>query len=143
MKNRRAQAKSLKFSITLFIVFLPVWFGCSNSSDKEQGTQLIVEKEAPPGNHGLPKMLDFGSDYCLPCKIMEPILDSLKEEYHGKAEIIYVDIRRDRRAARYYGITFIPTQIFFDADGNEVYRHVGFFPADSITSQLEALGADL
>jgi len=88
----------------------------------------------------LPKMLDLGSKSCIPCKKMAPILDSLREEYKGQAEIEFIDTRENRQAASDYKVTLIPTQIFFDTSGSEVYRHVGFFPADSITFYLEKHG---
>ena len=91
----------------------------------------------------LPKMLDLGSVYCIPCKQMAPILDSLKVLYDGKAEITFIDVREDKESARKYGITMIPTQVFFDRSGAEIYRHIGFFPADSITAHLQMSGMEM
>jgi thioredoxin 1 len=88
----------------------------------------------------LPKLVDLGSKSCIPCKKMAPILDSLREEYKGRAEIVFIDTREDRKAASEYKIAFIPTQVFIDTTGKEIFRHVGFFPADSITLQLKAMG---
>lgn len=88
----------------------------------------------------LPKMIDLGSKNCIPCKRMAPILDSLRQEYEGRAEIIFIDTRENRQAAAQYKINFIPTQIFFDTLGVERYRHIGFYPADSIVAHLRALG---
>jgi len=88
----------------------------------------------------LPRMLDLGSKSCIPCKRMAPILDSLRDEYTGRAEITFIDTRENRKAASDYKITLIPTQIFFDSLGIEKFRHVGFYPADSIVTHLKALG---
>jgi len=88
----------------------------------------------------IPKMLDLGSKSCIPCKKMAPILDSLREEYKGRAEIMFIDTRENRKAAADYKITLIPTQNFFDTLGVEKFRHVGFYPADSIVTHLKALG---
>ena len=88
----------------------------------------------------IPKMPDLGSKSCIPCKKMAPILDSLREEYKGRAEIMFIDTRENRKAAADYKITLIPTQIFFDTLGVEKFRHVGFYPADSIVTHLKALG---
>lgn len=88
----------------------------------------------------IPKMLDLGSKSCIPCKRMAPILDSLREEYKGRAEITFIDTKKNRKAAADYKITLIPTQIFFDTLGVEVFRHVGFFAADSIEAHLRVLG---
>jgi thioredoxin 1 len=88
----------------------------------------------------LPRMLDLGSKSCIPCKRMAPILDSLREEYKGRAEIEFIDTKENRKAAADHKITLIPTQIFFDTLGVEKFRHVGFYPADSIVTHLKALG---
>jgi thioredoxin 1 len=100
-----------------------------------------ISPTAPPATARLPKMIDLGSKNCIPCRKMAPILDSLRAEYAGRAEIVFIDTREDRGASAQYRITLIPTQIFFDTLGAEVFRHVGFYPADSITARLEALGA--
>jgi thioredoxin 1 len=88
-------------------------------------------------------MLDLGSKSCVPCKKMAPILDSLELLYEGRAEIEFIDVKEDKEALRRYGITLIPTQIFYDSSGKEVYRHIGFFPADSITAHFKELGVSL
>lgn len=126
----------------LLIFTLMLFISCSNSSEKTAESQNQVEESvvADSTTEKLPAMLDLGSTTCIPCKKMAPILDSLKIVYAGKAQINFIDIRKDKDAVRQYGITMIPTQIFLDNDGREVYRHVGFFPADSITIHLAALG---
>jgi thioredoxin 1 len=91
----------------------------------------------------LPKLLDLGSKSCIPCKAMAPILDSLRQLYKGKAEVEFIDVKENRQASLDHKITLIPTQIFFDTTGTEVFRHIGFFPADSIKVHLKQVGAKL
>ncbi len=74
---------------------------------------------------------------------MVPILDSLKIAYQGKAEIIFIDVWKDKKSARKYGVTMIPTQVFFDAEGKEVNRHIGYLSAESITSYFRTMGVEL
>jgi len=88
----------------------------------------------------LPKLIDLGKGTCIPCKKMKPILDELKIEYQGKAIVEIIDLRYDRGAALRYGIRLIPTQIFYDADGNEVYRHEGFMDRESIKMKFAQMG---
>ncbi len=88
----------------------------------------------------LPTLIDLGKGTCIPCKKMKPILDELKIEYRGKATVEIIDLRFDSRAASKYGIRLIPTQIFFDADGNEVYRHEGFLDKQSIINKFTEMG---
>lgn len=88
----------------------------------------------------LPMLIDLGKGTCIPCKKMKPILDELKAEYEGRAVVKIIDLRYERQAARKYGIRLIPTQIFFDADGNEVYRHEGFMDKKSIKMKFAEMG---
>ena len=90
---------------------------------------------------GKPTMVDLGADGCRPCDMMAPILESLKKDYAGKANVLFVHVRKEQILAARYGVQSIPVQVFFDKDGKEVFRHVGFFPKDQITAKLAELGA--
>lgn len=90
---------------------------------------------------GLPRMVDFGADKCIPCKQMAPILAELKTEYAGKATIEFIDVWKNPGAGEPYGVRIIPTQIFFDREGKEVWRHEGFLPKAEIVGRLKELGA--
>jgi thioredoxin 1 len=127
----------------LFGATLPALNG--NAGDERKSDQVSNDslKASPAKSAALPKLIDLGSKSCIPCRKMAPILDSLREEYRGKADIIFIDVREDREAALKHKITLIPTQIFFDKSGLEIYRHIGFFPADSITVHLKELGVEL
>lgn len=89
---------------------------------------------------GKPTMVDLGADGCRPCEMMTPILESLKKEYAGKVNILFVHVRKEQILAARYGVRSIPVQVFFDKDGKEVFRHVGFFPKDQITAKLAEMG---
>jgi len=89
-----------------------------------------------------PTLVDFGADGCRPCDMMTPILDSLKKEYAGRVNVVFVHVRKEQILAARYGIQSIPTQMFFDKDGREVSRHVGFYPREEILSKLGELGID-
>jgi thioredoxin 1 len=71
---------------------------------------------------------------------MEPILKELSEEYDGRAVIEVIDLNEHEEAAAQYGVQVIPTQIFFDAAGNEVWRHQGFLSKNAIVEKLTELG---
>ncbi|MGQ9664906.1 MAG: thioredoxin domain-containing protein [bacterium] len=91
---------------------------------------------------GRPVLADFGRGTCIPCKMMQPILEKLQKDYAGKAEILILDVGEYAALARKYKIMMIPTQIFFDAAGKEVYRHQGFMPEQDIVAQLKKLGVE-
>ena len=85
-------------------------------------------------------MLDLGADKCIPCKMMAPIIEELQKEYAGRASIIFIDVWKHREQAERFGIRVIPTQIFYDKDGKEVSRHMGFLDKESIVATFKKLG---
>lgn len=88
----------------------------------------------------LPKLVDLGRGTCIPCKKMAPILEELAREYQGRAVVEVIDLRDKPGAAQEYGIKLIPTQVFFDTDGKEVWRHEGFLAKDQIVAKFTELG---
>ena len=98
-------------------------------------------KEVPV--KGLVTMVDLGAKSCIPCKMMAPILEKLERVYDGKAAIIFIDVWKHRGQAKRFRIRAIPTQIFFDKQGKEVYRHVGFMSEKAIVKQLKKMGVVL
>jgi len=91
----------------------------------------------------LPRLVDLGADKCIPCKMMAPILEELKKEYVGRLEVKFVDVWKKPSEAKEYGIKIIPTQIFFDASGKELFRHEGFFSKEDILTKWREFGVDL
>lgn len=89
---------------------------------------------------GLVTMIDLGATECIPCKMMAPILEEVKKEYEGRADIIYIDVWKNPEEAKKHNIRAIPTQIFFDAEGVEKERHVGFMDKKKIVAILTKLG---
>jgi thioredoxin 1 len=111
----------------------------SNPTIQEAIASSAPKNDAVPSS-GRITLLDLGAGKCIPCKMMAPILEELKKEYAGRAEIIFIDVWENPEQARNYGIRAIPTQIFFDADGREVHRHTGFMDKKSIVEILTRLG---
>lgn len=91
----------------------------------------------------LPKLLDLGAGKCIPCKMMAPILEELKKEYAGKMEVEFIDVWQNPDAGKAYGVEMIPTQIFYDAEGRERFRHTGFYGKEDILGKWKELGVDL
>jgi thioredoxin 1 len=75
--------------------------------------------------------------------MMEPILEELAEEYADKFETVFIDIAQNEEAKEEYSVRVIPTQVFFDAEGNELFRHEGFFSKEDILAKWRELGIDL
>jgi thioredoxin 1 len=85
-------------------------------------------------------LIDLGAATCIPCKMMAPVLEKMKKRFAGKAEVIVIDIRNDRDQAQRFQLRAIPTQIFFDKEGKEVFRHLGFLDEDAIVEQFTKMG---
>ena len=92
---------------------------------------------------GMVTMVDLGAKSCIPCKMMAPILEKLERVYDGKAAIVFIDVWKHRGQAKRFRIRAIPTQIFFDKQGKEIYRHVGFMSEKAIVKQLKKMGVVL
>jgi thioredoxin 1 len=106
-------------------------------------TALDTNRNGSVAATKLPKLLDVGAGKCIPCKMMAPILEELKEEYAGRMAVEFIDVWVDPDAAKPYGIEVIPTQIFYDAEGIELFRHVGFFGKEDILDKWRELGVDV
>ena len=91
----------------------------------------------------IPKLLDLGADKCIPCKLMAPILENLKEEYAGRMEVEFIDVWKNPEAGTKYGVEMIPTQIFLDPTGKELFRHTGFLGKEDILAKWKELGIDI
>lgn len=91
---------------------------------------------------GMVTMIDLGAKKCIPCKMMAPILEKMAKKYAGRAAIVFIDVWENREQAGRFGIRAIPTQIFYDADGKEMSRHLGFMSEDDIVSTLSRLGVE-
>ena len=91
----------------------------------------------------LPRLVDLGAGKCIPCKMMAPILEELKKEYAGRMNVEFIDVWVNPDAGKPYGIEMIPSQIFFDASGKELFRHTGFFGKEDILAKWKELGVEL
>lgn len=91
----------------------------------------------------LPKLLDLGAGKCIPCKMMAPILESMKKEYAGTMDVEFIDVWQTPDAGKAFGIEMIPTQIFYDASGKELFRHTGFYGKEDILGKWKELGVDI
>lgn len=89
---------------------------------------------------GMVTMLDLGAKKCIPCKMMAPIMEKMEKAYKGKASIVFIDVWENRDQGPRFKIRAIPTQLFFNELGEEVFRHVGFLDERSIIEQLTKMG---
>ena len=113
---------------------------------RNQSGTLEMPQEYRPENlvgKGLPALIDLGSDKCVSCKMMLPVIEELRIEFAGKLQVDFLDVRKYPELSDMYGIKLIPTQIFYDASGKELFRHEGFYSADDILARWKVFGVEL
>ncbi len=78
--------------------------------------------------------IELGSNNCIPCKQMKPVMEEIETKFGDRVEVVFYDVwtAEHKKYAEEYGIRVIPTQVFLDANGKEIFRHEGFFPAEDI-----------
>ena len=75
--------------------------------------------------------------------MMVPVLEELKRDYAGRLDVQFLDVWENPTVATQFHVEAIPTQIFFDAQGRELFRHVGFISKEDILKKWSELGVDL
>ena len=121
------------------LVFL-VFAACLSSVGTVLADTTNVYRFSELPVEGMVTMIDLGAEKCLPCKMMAPIIAKLEKAYAGRAAIVFIDVWKNEEQVGRFGIRAIPTQVFFNENGKEIYRHVGFMSEEDIVIQLEKMG---
>jgi thioredoxin 1 len=129
----RIKCKFIKVPLALLLLILLSGLIC-NAENQLDLNQLPVKD--------MVTMIDLGAKKCIPCKMMAPIMEKMEKQYEGKAAIVFIDVWENKDQAGKYGVRVIPTQIFYDADGKETYRHIGFLGEKAIVGILQSMGIE-
>ncbi len=86
----------------------------------------------------VPVLVDFWADWCMPCKMIAPILEEISAEYDGKVKIGKLNVDEQADIAAEYGIVSIPTILVFH-QGEMVKQHVGAAPRPAIEGLFKDL----
>ena len=108
-----------------------------------ESLQTSPDAASPAAPAALPRLVDLGADKCIPCKMMTPILEEMKTAYAGQLRVEFIDVWKNPDAGGQYGVRVIPTQIFFDAGGKELFRHEGFYAKEDMLAKWAELGVVL
>lgn len=81
------------------------------------------------------ELLDFYADWCGPCKVMEPLIEEIKNEMGGKIQVKKIDVDSDSDTASQFGVMSIPTFVVLK-DGQEVDRAIGSQPKEFLVSKI-------
>lgn len=125
--------------IAILIAAVGVVLALKQNKTQSPAPQIEQTKPLAP----LPRLVDLGADKCIPCKMMAPILEELKTEYAAILNVEFIDVWKNPDAGQKYDIRVIPTQIFYDASGKELFRHEGFFAKEDILAKWKEFGIEL
>ena len=124
----------------LFLIFLALALttscGAANNGDETKGETATAEDNI------LVTFVELGSVRCIPCKLMQPIMKDIEKDYAGQVKVVFYDVwtPEGEPFGQSYKIRVIPTQVFLDKDGEEYFRHEGFFPKEELVKILKQKG---
>jgi len=133
------QNKKKYIYIIIFLVLLAIVFGFKRVSNN---TDTSLTQEDTMTDEIKVTFVELGSVGCIPCDKMQPIMKEIEEEYKGQVKVVFHDVKtaEGQPYIKEFGIRAIPTQVFLDKDGNEYFRHLGFFAKDELIKVLEKQG---
>jgi thioredoxin 1 len=111
-----------------------------NAAEAMPATAPATTQPGATAGARLPRVVDLGADKCQACKDLAPILQQLKKEYAGRAQVDFIDVWKDPKAGEDYNVRIIPTQIFYNTEGKEFWRHQGFLPKEEFVAKLREAG---
>ncbi len=103
-------------------------------ADSELIEHLTAQNFANKTKKGV-VLVDFWADWCMPCKMMAPILNEVAEATDGTATIYKLNVDEQQQVAAQYGIRSIPTMILFK-DGKEVERIIGVKSKEAVIASI-------
>lgn len=92
--------------------------------DQDNFTTEVIQSDTPV-------VVDFWAEWCMPCKMVAPVLDQISQDYDGRLKIAKVNVDDNGAIAQKYNIVSIPTLLLFK-DGNVVGQQVGAVPRETI-----------
>jgi thioredoxin 1 len=135
------------FSLSLISVANCVQRPGNPDADQASETERTIKGEVLVTNRldidfskHLITFIELGADKCIPCRQMQPIMKEIAAEYPDQVLVVFYDVWKNPAPVEYYKIQLIPTQVFIDKRGNELFRHVGFFPKEEILKFLRGHG---
>lgn len=100
-----------------------------NTNNDRKDDVVLVEEDGKTikldVSEGIPTVIDFYATWCEPCKKIEPEYKALKAKYSDKLNFMTVDIDQQPDVSNQFNINVVPTFVFLDENGNEVYRFEG------------------
>lgn len=82
-------------------------------------------------NAEMPVLVDFWAEWCMPCKMVAPVLEEIADDYEGKLKVGKLNVDSEGEIAMKYNVVSIPTILLFK-DGKVVNQHVGAAPKNAL-----------
>jgi thioredoxin 1 len=142
-ETKRSMSKTAVIGIVIALVVVvgaAIAFKEFRSSPTTSVDSARTPSPAPSSQRVLPRLVDVGAGKCIPCKMMAPILEELRNEYAAKLQVDFIDVWENPGAGEPYRIRVIPTQIFYDPAGKELFRHEGYFSKQDILAKWKEFG---
>jgi thioredoxin len=140
------RTKKIKnISVALFFLALFVVSSCGQNKSKrgndETKSQVSTDSKNSEKKYKV-TFIELGSVNCIPCKLMQKVMNSIETKYPNDVKLIFYDVwtEEGKPYGVKYSIAAIPTQIFLDEAGKEYFRHEGFFPEAEIIKVLQLKG---
>lgn len=127
--------KKLTFALLLLVSCSLFCFQISGEQANEENL-IITDEQLDFSKHKV-TFIELGADKCIPCKAMQPVMREIALEYKATIQVVFYDVWKTPKYAKNYGIQMIPTQVFIDKNGKEIFRHVGFYPKEDIIKMLK------
>jgi len=125
----------------LLVALTLVGCGASTGAAGSSAAPLATPMSAhSSGRTAKVTFVELGSDKCIPCKEMRPVMAAIESTFGDQVKVVFYDVWEDDAPAREYGIQMIPTQVFLDDKGAEFHRHTGFYPQEKIEALLMEQG---
>jgi len=131
-----------KLFIVTVVLLTAFTFNTISNDCRIAFAQSVSGKQAAKSTTVLVTFVEIGAAKCIPCKMMQPIMKEVGEEYKGQVKVVFHDVwtQQGKVDAEKYNIRVIPTQVFLDKDGKEYFRHEGFFPKEDPVKVLKKQG---
>jgi thioredoxin 1 len=100
---------------------------------------LPARAQTPGTSRPLPTLLEFDRKFCPDCRKMEMVIQGVKSSYPGQFTVRKLYIDEQDYLFRQYRVDIVPTQVFLDPEGREVFRHQGVFPREQLLQKLKEL----
>jgi thioredoxin 1 len=136
MIRRRATGLYVLLALVATLATIVALTGCGSAG----GSSTTSASAGDSSGTAKVTFVELGSNSCIPCKEMKPVMAAIQETFGEQIEIVFYDVWEDDAPAREYGISMIPTQVFLDENGEEFHRHVGFYPQEEIEALLVERG---